>query len=147
MSEPAEVAVEILAVLRSVCLSLPEAYGEAAWVGTRWSVHRRAFAHVLKVEQGWPPAYARAAASHGPTTVMTFRSAGAELEALRGAGHPFFPPRWNANVVGLVLDAGVDWGEVGELVTESYSVVAPKRLARLVEGVPEEEGDPPAAAS
>ena len=44
-----------------------------------------------------------------------------------------FKPRWRPTVVGMVLDAGVDWGEVAELVTESYCVLAPKKLVALVE--------------
>jgi hypothetical protein len=35
-------------------------------------------------------------------------------------------------VVGLVLDGSVGWDEVAELLTESYCVLAPKRLAALV---------------
>jgi hypothetical protein len=64
---------------------------------------------------------------------MTFRSSGAELEALRNAGHPFFLPGWFADIVGMALDAGVDWDEVAELLTESYCVLAPKKLVELVE--------------
>jgi hypothetical protein len=61
----------ILATLRSMCLGLPEAHEELAWVGTRWCVRKRNFAHVLPIDAGWPPAYARAAGSDGPVTVLT----------------------------------------------------------------------------
>ena len=43
-------------------------------MGTRWRIRKRTFAHVLTIEAGWPPAYARAAATDGPCTVLTFRS-------------------------------------------------------------------------
>jgi hypothetical protein len=33
----------------------------------------------------------------------------------------------------MVLDAGADWDEVAELVTESYCVLAPKRLVEAVD--------------
>jgi hypothetical protein len=33
----------------------------------------------------------------------------------------------------MVIDAGVDWDEVAELVTESYCVLAPKKLVELVD--------------
>jgi hypothetical protein len=66
-------------------------------------------------------------------TVLTFRSAGPEREVLRGAGHPFFLPPWAPNAAGMALGDRVDWDEVGELVTESYCVVAPKKLAGLVD--------------
>jgi len=107
----------MLAELRAVCLRLPEVYEEPAWVGTRWRVRTRTFAHVLVVAAGWPPAYARAAGTDGPVTVLMFRSAGTELDVLRGVGAPFFAPVWRADEVGMVLGPDVDWGEVAELIT------------------------------
>ena len=133
MTEHADVRPEIIAELRSVCLGLPEVYEEQAWVGTRWRIRARTFAHVLVIDAGWPPGYARAAATNGPTTVLTFRSSGAELHALRGGGHPFFAPRWRADEVGMVLDVSSDWEEVAELLTESYCLLAPKALSGLVD--------------
>jgi hypothetical protein len=130
----ADVPIEILTTLRSVCLGLPESYQEKAWVGTRWRIRKATFAHVLVVDSGWPPAYARAAGSDGPITVLTFRSAGPELDALSQAGLPFFKPPWFADIVGMVLDDGVDWDEVAELVTDSYCMLAPKKLAANVRG-------------
>jgi hypothetical protein len=132
VAEHADVPVDIVARLRSVCLALPETYEEPAWVGTRWRIRKHTFAHVLRIEAGWPPAYARAAGSDGPITVMTFRSSGPELDALGRARHPFFRPVWFPDIVGMVLDGGVDWDEVAELLTESYCVLAPKKLVKLV---------------
>ena len=68
-----------------------------------------------------------------PTTVLTFRSSGAELGVLHAAGHPFFRPGWGTNTVGMVLDDDTDWDEVAELMIESYCVQAPKKLVALVE--------------
>lgn len=133
MAEYADVPAEVVTELRSVCLGLPDAYEEQAWVGTRWRVRKKTFAHVLTVEAGWPPAYSRAAAADGPLTVLTFRSSGPELDALTIAGHPFFRPQWAPNVVGMVLDGDVDWAEVAELLIESYCVMAPKKLIDLVD--------------
>ncbi len=133
MTEYADVAPEVLRELRSACLGLPEVYEEPAWAGTRWRIRKRTFAHVVAVEDGSPPAYARASGSDGPITVLTFRSSGPELDALSNAGHPFFRPRWAPNVVGMVLDDGVDWDEVSELLTESYCVMAPKKLVAQVD--------------
>jgi YjbR len=132
----ADVPPEIVARLRGVCLGLPEAYEEQAWVGTRWRVRTRTFAHVLAVDAGWPPAYARAAATDGPATVLTFRSSGQDLDALSAEGPPFFRPGWAPNIVGVVLGTAVDWGEVAELLTDSYRVMAPRKLLALVERPP-----------
>jgi hypothetical protein len=123
----AEVPADLLDRLRPVCLGLPEAVEEQAWVGTRWRIRQHTFAHVLTITDGWPPAYAQAAGTDGH--VLTFRSAPPELDALTNAGPPFFKPVWFPDIVGLVLGLDVDWAEVGELLTESYCLLAPRRLA------------------
>ena len=107
--------------LRELCLALPDAYEERAWVGTRWMVRKRTFAHVLGVQTE----------EAGPVVVLSFRSTGEELEVLRHAGHPFLVLGWGRDAMGVVLD-GVDWDEVHELVTESYCVPAPQKLIALV---------------
>ena len=117
-----EVPDEFEARLRERCLVLPDAYEERAWVGTRWMVRKRTFAHVLGVEL-----------DTGPMVVLSFRSAGDELEALRTAGHPFFVLGWGRDAMGMVLDADTDWDEVRELLTESYCVMAPQKLIALVD--------------
>jgi hypothetical protein len=121
VTEYTDVAEAILAELRRICLALPETDEEQSWAGRRWCVRRRNFAHVLCVDS-----------PQGSTTVMTFRSSGDELDALRASGHPFFTPGWGTDTVGMVLDGDVDWDEVAELLTESYCVLAPKKLAALV---------------
>ncbi|HZA75571.1 MAG TPA: MmcQ/YjbR family DNA-binding protein [Acidimicrobiales bacterium] len=120
-TEYADVPPDVVAKLRSMCLGLPETAENQGWAGLQWRIRKRTFAHVLTVDF-----------ADGPITVLTFRSSGPELEALRSAGHPFFRPAWGTDVVGMVLDAGADWDEVTELVTESYCVLAPKKLADLV---------------
>jgi len=124
-SEYSDVPPEIVEPLRAVCRRLPETTEHPAWAGTRWQVRKRTFAHVLAVDS-----------PTGSTNVMTFRSSGDELVALHAAGHPFFRPGWGDDVVGMVIDDGVDWDEVAELVTESYCVLAPKKLIALVDRPP-----------
>jgi hypothetical protein len=85
-------------------------------------VRERTFAHVLGVEVDGAE----------PIVVLSFRSAGDELEALRHAGHPFFTLGWGRDAMGMVLE-DPDWDEVGELVTESFCVLAPRKLASLVD--------------
>ncbi|HEY0581122.1 MAG TPA: MmcQ/YjbR family DNA-binding protein, partial [Chloroflexota bacterium] len=94
--------------------------------------------HVLTVEPDHQMAYARAAGTDHPFCVVTFRSPGDEIDGLVTSGHPFFKAGWGADVVGMVLEEGVDWEEVAELLTESYCVLAPKRLAALVDRPPSE---------
>ncbi len=133
MPDRAEVAPEIVASLRSICLGLPDVREEEAWVGTRWRVRTKTFAHVLAIADGWPPAYARAASTDGPATVLTFRSRGPELEALGAVGPPFFRPVWHPEAVGMVLTDEVDWDEIAELLTESYCTLAPPALVSRVD--------------
>ena len=133
MAPRPEVPAPIVDRLRRVCLALPEAHEEDAWAGTRWRIRAKTFAHVVQIADGWPPAYARAAGSDGPLVVLTFRSAGPELDALVHAGAPFFAPPWFADIVGVAITDATDWDEVNELVTESYRLLAPKKLGKLVD--------------
>jgi hypothetical protein len=128
-----DVPRQFITALRSVCLELPEAYEESAWVGTRWCVRKKNFAHVLMISSGWPPAYARAAGSHGPLCVLTFRTPGPEFDPASFARAPFFRPAWFPDIIGMTLDAGTDWGRVERLVVASYRVLAPKKLIALME--------------
>jgi hypothetical protein len=131
----AKIAVppRILRELSSICSELPEVVEEAAWVGTRWCVRKKNFAHVLMIGNGYPPAYAQAARTNGPACVLTFRSKGRELEPQSFDSHPFFRPVWFPNIVGMVLDERVDWDRVARLVVVSYKVLAPQKLASLVD--------------
>jgi predicted DNA-binding protein (MmcQ/YjbR family) len=119
--------------LRAVCLALPEAYQEQAWVGTRWRVRKRTFAHVLTVEPGWAPVHQQAFGVDGTACVVTFRAPGEEFGALVASGFPFYRVGWGHDVVGMVLGDQVDWDEVAELMADSYCVLAPKKLAALVQ--------------
>ena len=128
-----DVPEEILARIRSVCLSLPGAHEQDAWVGVRWRVRGHTFAHVLTVESGRPASYAKAAGTDGPALVLTFRGEAEELAALAGMGTPYFRTHWGREVGGLVIGPGTDWGEVAELLTDSYCVMAPQKLVAQVD--------------
>lgn len=127
-----DVDAAVIAALRTICGSLPETVEERAWVGVRWKVRTKTFAHVLTIDDGRPAAHAEAAGTDGPETVLTFRSDGEELEVLRRSPHPYFFGGWGRDVVGVILDGSVGWDEIGELVTESYCLLAPQKLARTV---------------
>lgn len=129
----AEVPDEVVARVRAVCLGLPEAYEEPAWVGTRWCVRKKNFAHLVEIAGGKPAGYARAAGTDGPVVVLTFRAPVEEAAALGEMGPPFFKPVWWDDIAGIVIDDRTDWAEVAELVTESYCRLAPKKLAALVD--------------
>ena len=123
----------VVARLGAAALSLPDAYEEDAWTGVRGRVRSKTFAHVLVAQEGYTSSYRDVTGVTEPTTVLTLRAAGDELLALTHAGHPFYQPPWSPTVVGMVLDNDTDWDEVSELVTESYCVLAPKKLIELVD--------------
>jgi hypothetical protein len=127
-----QVPAGIVGKLRATCLALPEAYEEVAWTGLRWKVRKATFAHVLAIDQGWPPAYAKAAGADGPMTVLTFRSGVAGLDPRHYAERPFFRPSWWPDIVGLEIGPQADWAEIAGLVRASYCVLAPQKLAKLV---------------
>ena len=132
---PSPVPPEVLAKLRLFCLGLPDVVEEPAWTGLRWTVRKKNFAQVLTIANGWPPAYARAARTPGPACVLTFRLRHAQLDSPRYTRDPFFRPVWFPDIAGLLIDARVDWDEVEALLTGSYCVLAPRKLAALVDPI------------
>ena len=128
----AAVPATVLQRLRLVCLDLPEATEERAWVGIRWMVAKKNFAHVLMIDAGHPPAYAKAAGSEGPLCVLTFRAPRPDVDTPRFRRPPFFRPPWFDNIVGMAIDDTTDWDEIGRLLVQSYCVLAPKRLREKV---------------
>lgn len=127
----AEVPPKVLAQLRPICLALPDAYEESAWTGFRWMVRKKTFAHVLAIDEDSPPVIGRAYRGE-PLVMVAFRSEPPELDILKRLGHPYFAAGWGRNVLGLIIDKETDWTEVGELLMDSYCVMAPKKLAALV---------------
>ena len=113
----------VLERLRSRCLALPEAREEQAWTGRRFLVRKRNFAHVFAMDEDGGKV----------STVLAVRSSEEERDVLVASGHPFFLLGWGRNAVGMVLDEDTDWDEVAEILTESYCVLAPKKLVALVE--------------
>ncbi|HEY4458582.1 MAG TPA: MmcQ/YjbR family DNA-binding protein [Pseudonocardiaceae bacterium] len=114
-----------LAKLTDICLALPDAesftYGQRHF---RFVVGKKKFAYYLNDH-------------HGDGRIgLWCKAAPGEQEALIGSDPEKFysPPYVGVNGwVGVRLDlASVDWTEIAELVTESYRLLAPKRLvARL----------------
>jgi hypothetical protein len=114
-----------LTKLRRLCLALPEAterdsHGEPTWfVGSRKTFVCYADRH------------------HDDRLGFWCAAAPGVQEALL-ASRPdryFYPPYvGHRGWLGVRLDVPVDWDEIGEIVTDAYRVIAPKRLvARLNE--------------
>lgn len=124
---------EFIKKVRLPCSDLPEVIEETAWEGIRWVVRKKNFAQLIMIRDGYPPAYAKAAKTNGPTCVLTFRLMRKSLSMPRFQSDPFFRPVWFRNIVGMKLDSATNWDDVAALLTESYCVLAPKTLVDLVE--------------
>lgn len=102
--------------LGAVLGAFPECVEEDAWTGVRWRVGQHTVAHVFGGED--------------QLFRITFRAEPDEVMAFQHLGEPYF--RVGGNAVGLVLDERIDWEELTELLTDSYRIQAPARLAEAV---------------
>ena len=131
-----EIDPELLTRLSRICSALPEVVEEDAWVGVRWRIRGRTFAHVLPIIDGRPPSYGDAAGIDDGV-VLTFRITETERDLFHRLGPPYWAIRWGRDVGGLIIGesgAGdLDWTEVAELVTDSYRLLAPRKLAESLD--------------
>jgi hypothetical protein len=86
-------------------------------------VRKRSFARVLHVRDP----------GGSLKTMVVFRADPDERRALLDHGHPFFRSGAGTDMVGAVIDDATDWDELAELLTTSYLLLAPKKLAAAVD--------------
>jgi predicted DNA-binding protein (MmcQ/YjbR family) len=130
VSTPVEVAEDIAERIRAVCLALPEvtvrvdeSLTNARSTAQSFDIRRRSFCLLVAREN-----------STGKTVpLLVLRADPDEREALLAIGHPFFASRAGRDRIVVVLTDDTDWEEIGELVTESYRILAPKKLAALLD--------------
>jgi predicted DNA-binding protein (MmcQ/YjbR family) len=120
------VPASVLSKVRRICLALPETTEVTSPAGVDFRIRRRSFAHLFAIadRDGRTP------------TMVSLRADPDEREVLLAIGHPHFEVRSGVDRVGVVINADTDWAELAELVTESYRLLAPKKLAALVEAPP-----------
>ena len=108
-----------------MCLALPEAHEVEAWGTPTFRVRNKLFAM-----------YASSGKHDGAAQPAVWCKAGAGNQQLMVAAAPkrfFVPPYMGpSGWVGVWLDEKADWGELKELLRDSYTLTAPKRLAALV---------------
>ena len=119
MPERPPVPETMLRRIAAVLERLPECVEEDAWVGVRWRVGQATVAHVFGGED--------------QLFRVTFRGEPDEVMAFEHLGDPYFRAGWGTNVIGMLLDDDTDWDELAELLTDSYCIQAPERLAARVD--------------
>jgi hypothetical protein len=108
--------------VRAICLALPEATEIETWGDPTFRVREKIFA-MPKTGDGRASLWCKA-------------PAGAQEVLVGSAPETFFVPPYvgHKGWIGVRLDLDdTDWDEIKGLVTESYLMTAPKRLAPLVE--------------
>jgi predicted DNA-binding protein (MmcQ/YjbR family) len=111
--------------LRKLCLALPEAHEVEAWGEPTFRVRNKLFAM-----------FAAAGNHHGDGRPAVWCKAGPGNQQLMVAAAPkrFFVPPYvgPSGWVGVFLDGPVDWAELADLLSDSYRLVAPRKLAALL---------------
>jgi predicted DNA-binding protein (MmcQ/YjbR family) len=107
--------------LRSICLALPEAAEKEAWGDPTFRVKDKIFAMQKTGD--------------GRVSVWLKAPPGAQEILVGAAPETFFVPPYvgHKGWVGIRLDADPDWAEVESLVRRSYRLIAPKRLAAMLD--------------
>ena len=130
VSVPVEVPGEIVERIRALCLALPEVTARidhsqtaARSAAQSFDIRRRSFCLLV----------AREDPAGRPVSLIVLRAGSGEREALLSSGHPFFASRAGRDRIAVVLTEDTNWEEIRELVTESYRILAPKKLTALLD--------------
>jgi predicted DNA-binding protein (MmcQ/YjbR family) len=105
--------------VRRIALSLPEAEERETWETATFRVRNKIFVMFSEQERH-----------------LWIKSTHDEQAALVAMdGDTFFVPPYvgPSGWVGIWLDGAVDWAELADLLRDSYRLVAPKKLAALLE--------------
>ena len=130
MSAPVEVPEDIVERVRTLCLALPEvtvrvdgSLTRARSTAQSFDIRRRSFCLLVATEDS----------TGKPVSQLVLRADPDEREALLSIGHPFFASRAGRDRIRVLLTDDTDWEEIRELVTESYRILAPKKLTALLD--------------
>jgi YjbR len=129
-SAPTEIPEDIFERVSRLCLALPgvtvrvdESLVRERSTAYSFDIRRRSFCLLM----------AREDPTGRPASLLVLRADRDERDALLPTGHPFFAPRAGPGRIGVMLTHDTDWEEIGELVTESYRILAPKKLTALLD--------------
>jgi hypothetical protein len=130
VNAPVEVPEDIVERVRMLCLALPEVTVRVDRSLTRerstaqsFDIRRRSFCLLVATEDS----------TGKPVSQLVLRADPDEREALLSNGRPFFASRAGRDRIRVLLTDDTDWQEIRELVTESYRILAPKKLTALLD--------------
>ena len=128
MSTSLKIPQDVLDRIRRLCLALPEVTvrvdeSRISARSTAWSfdIRRRSFCLLVAVK----------GKDGEPAPRLVLRVDPQDRAALASLGHPYFSPHAghrHRDRIGVRLTGETDWAEIRELVTESYRLLAPKKL-------------------
>lgn len=106
--------------LRAICLALPEAVEKEAWGDPTFRVRDRIFAMEKRGD--------------GRVSVWCKAPSGSQAVLVGADPRRFFVPPYvgSKGWIGMRLDDKPDWDEVAAIVTRSYRLIAPKKLAARI---------------
>ena len=118
-----EVPEDIVERVRALCLALPEVTVRVDGWAQSFDIRRRSFCLLV----------AREGPAGKPVPLLVLRADPYEREALLSTGRPFFASRAGRDRIAVLLTDDTDWEDIRELVTESYRILAPKKLTALLD--------------
>jgi hypothetical protein len=111
------------AAIREICVSLPETTELAEGWAQNYVVRKRSFCLYLAPDSP----------VSNTVPVLVLRSTDDDRDMYLAMGHPFFEIPRNDRRIGFALGDATNWVEVRELVTDSYCMIAPKKLIALLD--------------
>jgi predicted DNA-binding protein (MmcQ/YjbR family) len=110
-----------IARLRAICLALPEATEKEAWGDPTFRVRDKIFAMEKRGD--------------GRVSIWCKAPEGSQMVLVGADPERFYVPPYvgHKGWIGMRLDRKPDWKEVAVVVRRSYRLIAPKKLAALVE--------------
>ncbi|HXT35795.1 MAG TPA: MmcQ/YjbR family DNA-binding protein [Chloroflexota bacterium] len=116
-----ETDTDPLARLRAICLGLPEAIERETWGRPTFRIKEKIFAMM--------------AGEHGVEAVWCKAPVGIQEILVGSDPERFFRPPYVGpkGWIGVRLDVEVDWEELTGFLEDSYRLIAPRRLAGLLD--------------
>jgi hypothetical protein len=130
VTNPVEIPKDIEEQVRELCLALPEvtvrideSRSPARSTAFSFDIRRRSFCLLVATESR----------SGRPAPLIIVRARLDEREAMLAIGHPYFASRAGGDRIRVMLTSNSDWEEIRQLVTDSYRMLAPKKLIALID--------------